>query len=424
MAEMRAIPERPEWLRKFGLLTESNPTMGLLFGGLGDWANKVYWDEKPSYLDNVMAGLDIPLGGVAKAAAPVIAGGAGLLSMMKMGGKPAGLLAKAHPKQVGAIGWHGSPHKWDAPDISKVGTGEGAQAYGHGFYSAEGYGTADWYRRNLSEPPEELLTSKGEEAFNSYLDDWAAKSAEPLRTYKANQETIRQLTKEMEFQRGIVAKEGISDNWFDEFLIGKDIPQSDASKKYSSISNKIDQLMAEQRNLSSKNVAIQNQIDPDVYMQDLRGAWGRDQYFDFANQNFGNKDLFNDYGYLYKLDIPDEDIARYLDWDKPLSEQSDHIKSIFDPGDYPETFTGSSLYDRMAGSPGINPGRSRYLPNGGREGQDLVSSHLNKLGIPGIRYLDGASRNAGQGTYNYVTFDPSRITVLERNGVPIKGLLK
>jgi hypothetical protein len=33
--------------------------------------------------------------------------------------------------------WHGSPHKFDAFDMSKIGTGEGAQAYGHGLYFAE-----------------------------------------------------------------------------------------------------------------------------------------------------------------------------------------------------------------------------------------------------------------------------------------------
>jgi hypothetical protein len=33
--------------------------------------------------------------------------------------------------------WHGSPHDFDRFDISKIGTGEGAQAYGHGLYFAE-----------------------------------------------------------------------------------------------------------------------------------------------------------------------------------------------------------------------------------------------------------------------------------------------
>ena len=33
--------------------------------------------------------------------------------------------------------WHGSPHKFDKFDSSKIGTGEGTQAYGHGLYLAD-----------------------------------------------------------------------------------------------------------------------------------------------------------------------------------------------------------------------------------------------------------------------------------------------
>jgi len=37
---------------------------------------------------------------------------------------------------IGMTVWHGSPHKFDKFDICKIGTGEGAQAYGHGLYLA------------------------------------------------------------------------------------------------------------------------------------------------------------------------------------------------------------------------------------------------------------------------------------------------
>lgn len=47
--------------------------------------------------------------------------------------------------------YHGSPHSFDAFDASKIGTGEGAQAYGHGLYFAGSEDTADFYRRKLSE---------------------------------------------------------------------------------------------------------------------------------------------------------------------------------------------------------------------------------------------------------------------------------
>jgi hypothetical protein len=42
--------------------------------------------------------------------------------------------------------YHGSPHSFDKFDISKIGTGEGAQAYGHGLYFAENPGVAESYK--------------------------------------------------------------------------------------------------------------------------------------------------------------------------------------------------------------------------------------------------------------------------------------
>lgn len=53
--------------------------------------------------------------------------------------------------QRGAIGaWHGSPHDFDRFDMSKLGTGEGAQAYGHGLYFADSPDVARQYAGSLS----------------------------------------------------------------------------------------------------------------------------------------------------------------------------------------------------------------------------------------------------------------------------------
>ena len=46
--------------------------------------------------------------------------------------------------------YHGSPHDFDQFDSSKIGTGEGAQAYGHGLYFAESEPVAKGYRDKLS----------------------------------------------------------------------------------------------------------------------------------------------------------------------------------------------------------------------------------------------------------------------------------
>lgn len=45
--------------------------------------------------------------------------------------------------------YHGSPHDFERFDLSKIGTGEGAQVYGHGLYFAENEGVARGYRDAL-----------------------------------------------------------------------------------------------------------------------------------------------------------------------------------------------------------------------------------------------------------------------------------
>ena len=52
----------------------------------------------------------------------------------------------------GIRAFHGSPYDFERFDTSKIGTGEGAQAYGHGLYMAGAEDTARSYRENLSNP--------------------------------------------------------------------------------------------------------------------------------------------------------------------------------------------------------------------------------------------------------------------------------
>lgn len=46
--------------------------------------------------------------------------------------------------------YHGSPHAFDKFDMSKLGTGEGAQAFGHGLYFADNPQVAQSYQKQLS----------------------------------------------------------------------------------------------------------------------------------------------------------------------------------------------------------------------------------------------------------------------------------
>ena len=84
---------------------------------------------------------------------------------------------------------------------------------------------------------------------------------------------------------------------------------------------------------------------------------------------------------LYKVDLPDEVVPRMLDYDKPINEQSPYVIEAL----------------RRAG---INE-MSSALAGPMAQGQE---AHLAKFGIPGIKYLDEASRKKGTGTRNFVVF--------------------
>jgi len=60
-----------------------------------------------------------------------------------------GALGAAGAKGIRA--YHGSPHDFERFDMSKIGSGEGAQAYGHGLYFAENPGTAQSYKEALAQ---------------------------------------------------------------------------------------------------------------------------------------------------------------------------------------------------------------------------------------------------------------------------------
>lgn len=51
---------------------------------------------------------------------------------------------------MGIRAYHGSPHDFDRFSMDKIGTGEGAQAYGHGLYFAENEGVAQGYKRTTA----------------------------------------------------------------------------------------------------------------------------------------------------------------------------------------------------------------------------------------------------------------------------------
>lgn len=125
------------------------------------------------------------------------------------------------------------------------------------------------------------------------------------------------------------------------------------------------------------------------------------------------KDIKAVQGALYKVDLPDEKIAQMLDWDKPVPEEMRQKLSKVMLEKFGSGATGTSgekLYKEIQKS---------FEWAGSKTPAQDASAFLHEQGIPGVRYLDAGSRKKG-GTSNFVVFDPNYLTILERNGMPIK----
>ncbi len=80
-----------------------------------------------------------------------VMGIAGNIDAGPSGGGALEAIAGKFPRFAKAIkAFHGSPHDFDQFKTDAIGTGEGAQAYGHGLYFAENEGTARAYREALA----------------------------------------------------------------------------------------------------------------------------------------------------------------------------------------------------------------------------------------------------------------------------------
>ena len=136
-------------------------------------------------------------------------------------------------------------------------------------------------------------------------------------------------------------------------------------------------------------------------------------------------------GNLYAVDLPDPMIARMLDWDKPLSQQGAAVRNAVkpllggavdvrgygggwgslepDPSAVRDVFTRSGhplgSYSAQDAEALNFTGSAIVKALGDMDKQSAQTSQmLRQMGIPGIRYLDGGSRAAGEGTSNFVVF--------------------
>jgi hypothetical protein len=79
----------------------------------------------------------------------------GVASALEAGGRLKVIKRSDIPASLRALNsitaWHGSPHRFDRFDMTRIGSGEGAQSFGHGLYFAEKRGIGRRYRDVLAQ---------------------------------------------------------------------------------------------------------------------------------------------------------------------------------------------------------------------------------------------------------------------------------
>lgn len=267
--------------------------------------------------------------------------------------------------------YHGSPHDHDKFESSKIGTGEGAQAYGYGHYFAESKDVAEYYKDTLSK--------FGKVAFNgvdlTYSELYNDRKMDPVR-----RRALLDVIEEGGVDNAIAKNSKDDDNFFGE-------PDADRPRRK-----------------------------------------------DFLEQNKDSIDDSVTKGKLYEVELaPEQD--EYLLWDKPLSEQSDKVKRLLQNElrkhitirSTQNNFTDVMYDGEELGSfedhnvPNVVQNVANHIPFSGedlykgyteKQGSDnKASEYLHSLGIRGIKYLDGSSRAKGEGAYNYVIFDDKDVSI-------------
>jgi hypothetical protein len=124
--------------------------------------------------------------------------------------------------------------------------------------------------------------------------------------------------------------------------------------------------------------------------------------------------------YEVSIDANPED---FLDWDKPLSQQSEAVRASLEPlkSELAARHRPGFVDDEFPAS-GLIRGLSKDEMGGSRNASD-VSTKLREAGIPGIKYLDGMSRGQGEGSSNYVVFDDALIEILRKYANPVTGAI-
>ena len=277
------------------------------------------------------------------------------------GGKLAGLLKRYDPTRLELDVYHGTPHRFPATeanplgefDASKIGTGEGAQAYGHGIYLAESPGVAESYKQMAPQ-----MLPVGKYAPNEESAYYAARVVRQMGSPEKAIEKLAGTGKSQEFVKAI--KDGSYKRFYDELpqasLYKADLPDE-----------MIDRMLDWDKPINQQSAAIQGALKFEV-VKDPEFAQG-----------------LSDSKWLLKLN------------NKVINGYDTRKEAIMSANES----TAGQIFNTM------NQVQS----------PSKVAEFYKNAGIPGIKYLDAGSRGqGGSGTRNFVVFpgEEKKVRILER----------
>lgn len=262
----------------------------------------------------------------------------------------------------GGIVYHGSPYRFNRFDPTKIGSGEGAQAYGYGHYVAESPDVARGYQKATSK--DKFISGQG------FFD--------PSQLEHLN---VRAATRRGDLDQAIAEARKYA------------VPDSDYPEAAAKAARDLARLEALK---SSGGMRINEGSFYTIDLPDPAIARMLDWDKPLSEQPASVKSAL--------ANLP----HRSSDWtfrDTVESiEAAQHLKN--DP-----TFNikGSDIYNLLGDS---------IMVGNKSSGQIQASNKLKAAGIPGIRYLDQGSRGAGQGTSNFVVFpgEEDLLRILSVNG--------
>lgn len=310
------------------------------------------------------------------------AAGVGLGLMGQSEDADAGVITKGGKRIIEAF--HGSPHKFDRFSMDAIGTGEGAQAYGHGLYFADSEDVAKQYRDALSP---------------SSLPNGDSYGARTILIRKGDEEGSKLF-------REAYRKGGLGDDEIEAALQAArdDIANPQGALYRTHIDVDPDTLLDWDKPLSEQSESIQEAVKSSLVSRKL-DEMGDDEFYSVM-QNIDPNGVWSPEDQMDEFDevLSKDDLIASLREYSPdmLAEVEDYLSADFDPA-----MSGASLYRQAT----AQRGGGSVMSN---EAQAEVSRRLNEMGIPGIRYADGMSRGKDGGTYNYVMFDDKPISIVER----------